>query len=66
MKMTRTHFQHLADLCAETIEICDCQIGYSEREAIIKKFVKLCAKSNAGFREDIFRDWVTKFSGEKV
>lgn len=62
--MTRQHFQALADLCAETIEICDCQIGRSEREAIVARFVKTCERGNPAFREDIFREWVKNFLGE--
>lgn len=64
MKMTRQHFQALADLCAEIIEICDGSQPLVNHEAIVARFVKTCERSNPAFREDIFRDWVKNFLGE--
>lgn len=58
MKLTKQHFQALADLCADTLEIIEPYTGYSEKNAIIFKFVDLCEESNPTFDIVRFRAWV--------
>ena len=54
MKMTRQHFEALAFLTADNIEIVIDYIGRSEIDAIIKNTLELCKSSNKLFDEKKF------------
>ena len=55
MKMTRQHFERLAFLCADSLEVVEELIGHSEKEAIVSNFVAMCEESNQEFDEERFR-----------
>ena len=57
MKMTRSHFQELADLCAEIIEN-NPQFTKEQCISIIDSFIDVCSRSNPRFDSSRFADWV--------
>lgn len=57
MKMTRTHFQALATMCADILNNLD-NMTCHDYEMVIAQFKGLCAKSNKAFDADIFMDAV--------
>jgi len=57
MKMTRTHFQSLADLCAEIIANHP-EFTKEQCISIIDSFIDVCDRSNKNFDPNRFQDWV--------
>jgi len=58
MKMTKQHFEALADLCTEVIDIVQPYTGLGEKYAIVDEFADFCADSNPNFDTMRFRAWV--------
>ena len=60
MKMTRSHFQAQADLCADIItdlsESMDLTLGHIDD--IMESFCDMCDRSNPAFDRKRFRNWV--------
>jgi len=56
MKMTRQHFQALADMTAEII--IEINATASQTDKIMKEVMRVCKSSNSNFNEDIFDNWV--------
>jgi len=56
MKMTRQHFQALADMTAEII--IEINATASQTDKIMKEVMRVCKNSNSNFNEDIFDNWV--------
>jgi hypothetical protein len=66
MKMTRQHFQALADSCATIIGniVQDCAPTSEsfewQKSEIVSEFLRLCHGSNPNFNEYRFVEWVEK------
>ena len=56
MKMTRQHFQALADTCAEII--VSINANRTQTDSIILSFCNMCERSNPAFDSGRFVDWV--------
>ena len=56
MKMTRQHFQALADACAEII--IRTNADRAETQAIVEEIAMVCKVSNPNFDSIRFDDWV--------
>ena len=60
MKMTRSHFEAQADLCADIIKgleySMDLTLGHIDD--IIQSFCDMCGRSNPAFDRKRFRNWV--------
>jgi len=60
MKMTRSHFEALADLCVEIVrdlsESMDLTLG--QIDDILESFCDMCDRSNPAFNRKTFRRWV--------
>ena len=57
MKMTRIHFQSLADLCAEIIANHP-EFTKEQCISIIDSFIDVCDRSNKNFDPNRFQNWV--------
>ena len=55
--MTRTHFQSLADLCAEIIANHP-EFTKEQCISIIDSFIDVCDRSNKNFDPNRFQNWV--------
>ena len=59
MKMTRQHFQALADCAAEIVSNLDNPTQWNT-EMVIDEIARVCNLSNPNFDSERFRNWVDK------
>jgi len=63
MKMTRQHFQALADMVADVT--FDADLNHKQEARLTDAVLHLCRQSNPGFDSNRFCDWVETKLKEK-
>ena len=57
MKLTRQHFQALAECAAEIIHNMDNPTDW-DKQRIMREIIAVCKRSNSNFKSDLFIAWV--------